>query len=1026
MKPSFLPLLTALLLVPIGVLPCLAQAPAYLHYGVSDGLPSGVVYCALQDQKGYMWFGTDKGLVRFDGTMFKVFGMKDGLPDNEVVNMFEDSKGRIWLSCFGQHPAYMLNGKIANASNDPLLAKMGMAGNFNFYEDQKHQVWIGSSSKTFYCLQDGRVDTYDALNSIHKVGEMGKDIYAFGFWFIYKILGQNKLDIQFTTPPPFFGVSAETIKKLKLGIEQANNSEFDFFSKTRHVSMVQSGNRVLYLYREGLLLLEFDNGSFKEIDRLLGVATATAYTDREGRFWVSNNDEGALCFDHRKHGLRHPEKFVEGKRVSQIYEDRENNTWFSTLNDGAYLLPKNAVQNYRVGTNSPLLSNNVISICKLLDGRLVAGDDKGHIYVQKGGAWEVVSIKEYVGYNRIRQILPLPDSTWMAVSDKAIVDEKKGILRLANSVGSYKSANWHKGKIWAGTSNHLMNWENGVSSPKFMVEGRTMVVFPDAQKSLWIGKLDGLFSEKDGFKKSWGNLFRPLASRILDIKQAGNDALWVATPDYGLLKVGVKQGEVVSVEIINDKLATPIENIQTIYAEPNGRVWLATNKGVFSIGNNLTIGHHGQINGLASDDVNAIFVDKDTLWAATVSGLSRLPLQQKDETGEFATRIVGVKFIADKGKLQYDLTTENPGRHLVSLPPGATMLEIELASLHYRTRGNLQFEYSTKEILLPFHAITFGNIINCLFGEKLKTDTIQGSVQNFGLRLTPGRFVNTATAILPGGIRSTQPDKIIITVLPYWWQTLWAMLLAFALVATFIVRMFKARAAFLKLQSTTAELHLQAIKSQMNPHFVGNSINAIQQFFYPPDPEKASEYISIFSDLLRRTMAFSEVDFIPFHDELQYLKDYLAMVELRFGEHFSYTISGHEGIEPQAMFPAMVLQPLLENATIHGLSPEGMSKLTVVFGKTQNRLTCTLTDNGVGIEESHRRKRLNPISRPSKGLELLQKKLQMLNQLYNADIKLATHDLGKAVPGKHGTQVVLSFLATGITKSKMAFNLKKH
>ena len=550
-----------------------------------------------------------------------------------------------------------------------------------------------------------------------------------------------------------------------------------------------------------------------------------------------------------------------------------------------------------------------------------------------------------------------------------------------------------------------------------------MVVFSDAQNSLWIGKLKGLFSEKGNFSKSWGDSFPPLAGRILDIKQAGNDALWVATPDYGLLKVTVNKGVVTKVEIINDRLANPIENIQTIFAEPNGKVWVATNKGVFSIGTNWTVGHHGQINGLASDDVNSVFVDKDTLWAATVSGLSKLLLKQQDETGEFSTRIVGVKYIDDKDKKQFDLTNEVLGSHHSTLPPGATMLEVELASLHYRTRGNLQFEYKTEELLLPFYAITFGNVVNCLFGKAVKTDTIQGSTQNFGLSLTPGRFKNTTTAILPGGIRSTQSDNITITVLPYWWQTLWAMLLAFGLVAAFVFRMVKARAAFLQLQSTVAEMNLQAIKSQMNPHFVGNTINAIQQFFYPPDPEKASEYISIFSDLLRRTMAFSEVDFIPFRDELQYVKDYLAMVELRFGEHFNYAICGEELIEPQAKFPAMVLQPILENATIHGLSPEGMSELTVSFEMRQNRLTCTLTDNGVGMEESLLRKRLKPANQPSKGLQLLEKKLQMLNKLYNAGITLATTDLSTLEEGKHGTQVTLSLLATGITKTKMAFKL---
>lgn len=1005
----FNPLLAVLLLV-FGGLPCWAQEPAYLHYGVSDGLPSGVVYCALQDKKGFMWFGTDKGLVRFDGSRFTVFGMKDGLPDNEVVNMFEDSRGRIWLSCFGQHPAYLHNGAIISAAKDSLLAKVQMAGNFNFFEDQQHRIWICSNSNLVYCLNDKTVDVYHAKNAIQKVAEFGGGLYAFGYWFIYKVVEPTLKEISFTTPPPFLALSAEAMNTLKQKVSEGQASERDFDSNTQHASMAQSGNRILGLYGDGLLLLEHENGRFKEISRLLGVQTATAFTDSDGRFWVTNTDEGALCIDHRKDGLSRPKKYLEGKRVSQIYEDREGNMWFSTLHDGAYALPKNAVQTYRVSSKSPLRSNNLTSISKMLDNRIVTGDDKGHVYIKSANKWDVFSFKNYIGYNRIRQILPQLDSTWMAVSDKAIAFENREAIVFSSAYGSYKSACLHNGSVCAGTSTSFLKWKGKDANPEILSNGRTMLVHSDAQNMLWIGKLNGLYSGRDNFNKKWGDVFPPLASRILDIQQAGNNALWLATPDYGLLRVGVNQGAVTRVEIINEKLPRPIENIQSIFAEADGKVWLATNKGVFFIRPDWSVGHYNQTNGLASNDVNAVLVDNDTLWAATVSGLSKLLLKQTGETGDFATRIVGIRYIHGNDNHQYDLATESPSQHQIVLPTDASLLEVELAGLHYRTRGNLQFEYKNQVKLLPFHLLTFGNLFTCLFGEKTETTIIQDADHDFGVRLTPGRFVGTATAILPGGARSTQPDQITITITPHWWQTIWAQLLVVGLLIFAVIRFFKGRAAFLKLQNTASELQLQAIKSQMNPHFVGNSINAIQQFFYPPDPVKASEYIAIFSDLLRRTMTFSEMDFIPFHEELQYVKDYLEMVKLRFGDHFSYDISGVEKIEHGAMFPAMILQPILENATIHGLSPEGVSHLTVHFEATKNRLIATLTDNGVGIQESLHRKNSKPQRRPSKGLDLLNRKVQMLNKLYTIDLKTTTTDLRKLGHANQGTQVVVSFV----------------
>ena len=98
------------------------QSPSYVHYGVSDGLPGNKVYCVLQDHRGFIWFGTDKGLARFDGTRFQIFGVKDGLPDPEVLNLFEDSQHRLWISCFTQKPCYMSGGRLMTAKNDSLLA----------------------------------------------------------------------------------------------------------------------------------------------------------------------------------------------------------------------------------------------------------------------------------------------------------------------------------------------------------------------------------------------------------------------------------------------------------------------------------------------------------------------------------------------------------------------------------------------------------------------------------------------------------------------------------------------------------------------------------------------------------------------------------------------------------------------------------------------------------------------------------------------------------------------------------------
>src|SRR4051812_12033790 len=97
------------------------QEYGYTHYDSKDGLASSTVYCVAQDKDGFMWFGTETGLSRYDGTRFRNFTQEDGLPDNEIIQLFADSKGRVWISPFKKAICYYYKGKIYNNENDSLL-----------------------------------------------------------------------------------------------------------------------------------------------------------------------------------------------------------------------------------------------------------------------------------------------------------------------------------------------------------------------------------------------------------------------------------------------------------------------------------------------------------------------------------------------------------------------------------------------------------------------------------------------------------------------------------------------------------------------------------------------------------------------------------------------------------------------------------------------------------------------------------------------------------------------------------------
>lgn len=982
----------------IGVVPLLAQQPAYLHYGVSDGLPSALVYDVKQDSKGFIWLGTDKGLVRFDGTRFKVFTTKHGLPDNDVLGIHEDKQGRLWLSCFQNNPCFLKDGKIHNEENDSLLSKMDLKGGvFNFSNSDNGDLWITGDIDKYCQISKGyQLETYlspvEAFNSVtkdhlkrpivtvEKVESFGDRNFALGQRSILDITNQDSI-----CPIYLF-------------------EEYEF--RDEMISVVKHGNNLYVSSKKGIHWLKFNGVTFVKHKYSTKFGSSLLKVDQAGNLWCCSQRYGAVRL-----GVDGPDEvFLKGKKVTNMHEDREGNLWFSTLNEGVYMLPRNASLRYSIEDGLPFQSNNFVSITIATNGGVLAGDDSGNLYHYRGNIWKKYNYGSYDGYNRVQKILTFPKGQWLALTEEGFLTNIKGTFNQLNYHGAPKSACFSKGNLWVGTSGYLLFAEK-LDSDNFqrVRQSRTTAICADSDSLIWVGGLNGIFCQQDHFEKNWGEAFEPLGHRITDIKSGGKNILWVASAENGLLKVGTSAGGVASVETINDHLEKPIENVQNIFPHQDG-VWLSTNTGVYYLNKDYQVRHLNENNGLIGNNVNSVAVSGDTLWVATTAGISRLLMGGNDDLGNTQTFIAEMRYNIGKEKKVVDFfELQQIGKH-IELPALATMAEIDLAAIHFRTRGNLQFEVSTKIGILPLYLLTWRNLYESaksLFGNCYQI-TENSASHSFGITMPPGSYFCTVTAILPNGLRRASPDLITILAKPHWWQLIWFHLGLAMGVGFLFWRFFKERENFLRIQTKNTELQLQAIRSQMNPHFVGNSINAIQQFFYPPDPVKASGYISMFSDLLRRTMYFSETDFINFKDELSYIRDYLEMIKLRFGERFDYEIRGVDKLSEETPFPAMFLQPILENATLHGLAPNGKSQLDINFDLKHGEVLCQVTDNGVGITASKAMKERRAEKRVSKGLLLLEQKAKTLNSLYPTEIQFKIEDISKQGIGT-GTRASISF-----------------
>jgi putative methionine-R-sulfoxide reductase with GAF domain len=208
-----------------------------------------------------------------------------------------------------------------------------------------------------------------------------------------------------------------------------------------------------------------------------------------------------------------------------------------------------------------------------------------------------------------------------------------------------------------------------------------------------------------------------------------------------------------------------------------------------------------------------------------------------------------------------------------------------------------------------------------------------------------------------------------------------------------------------------AEARLSALQAQMNPHFVFNALNSIKRMILDGDSEKASRYLSKFALMIRMTLNHSKDIFVTLDENIEYLKAYLEMEQLRFDDSFSYTIFTGANIDAgETSFPSLMIQPLVENAIWHGLLPARHEKRILIrFTQCDNKIACLIEDNGIGIRESEKLKQNNGAIHHSLGLENIKKRIKIMNEKYDTNCTLEIIDLKDVDKTKRGTRVILQF-----------------
>jgi Putative regulator of cell autolysis len=191
----------------------------------------------------------------------------------------------------------------------------------------------------------------------------------------------------------------------------------------------------------------------------------------------------------------------------------------------------------------------------------------------------------------------------------------------------------------------------------------------------------------------------------------------------------------------------------------------------------------------------------------------------------------------------------------------------------------------------------------------------------------------------------------------------------------------------------------------MNPHFIFNSLNSIQDLVLKGDVENSYSYITTFSNLMRRTLSYSDKDFIEFGQEIKLLEIYLSLESLRYKSDFSYKINTN-GMD-DVMLPPLLIQPFIENALIHGLlHKEGEKKLSISF-ELKDTLICTIEDNGIGRQQSKLIKERQRKEHESFSGKAIRKRFDILSSVFQGQFGYTYRDLYEGDQAS-GTQVILT------------------
>lgn len=950
-----------------------AQEP--LRFSTKQGLPSNHIYDIQEDANGFMWFATNRGLVKYNGETFRTFTIKDGLPNNNTWLLETDYQDRLWYFSKSNYQGFIKNDSIYKfpVENNKVISP-------RFIHKMKEGLFMISSSGVYKLLKN-KIKTVNFLEDVNEVNKKNTEAslkYNFKPNLTSFKVDEKKLICIYKNRLIILNKEYQKIKELTLDLPKNH----------RNLKIDNQGflyNDIFYYAMDrGILFVDFKTYKIKfySFKKLVNAAPIKYFRAKGLKNEIQISFPGHLLkFDYN---LNFKESYAFPKVLSKSsYQDSRGNIWLADLTNGVSLIP-----NTQVKANYYLEGKKVQKI-NLIDDEIYAGvNDDGFYQFSKQNKTFTKNVSLIKQNGEIYRIEKNNNTLLYISSGGAFV--KKGntynlieIFKRPKYFGGngFKNLVFYKNNFYAIHGSYISKLDNNFNYLKAISNTEGLLQTTIYKNKLFFGGSNGLHLLKnDAIVKV--NFKHHLSQTSISTLNATKNNLLVGTDGRG-------------VYVYNNDKVTHLKNtdgfsVQKIIKKEN-LLWLATNNGVQQLTLNDKDLENSKItntfyesDGLLQNNTNDIYVDKDTLYAASDIGLAKLII-----TNPIYKRNPKLYFKTKKDTLSFS----NEARRNISISFGLQdYVNQEYINYKYRLLPNQTDWVSTKT-----KTINFSNL-----SPKLYTLEVKATDQHF----------NTTT------------KKQFVKIVSFWYETKLAIIV---FVLLFLLLMFvifhyikkqiqKKAAAKTAQDKRIAGLELQALRSQMNPHFVHNSLNAIQYFIQRNEVELSENYLSKFSLLIRLFFEYSRRQNITLKEEIKLLENYLEIEKLRFEEKLSYQINVDESLDTEEMIiPAMILQPIVENAVNHGLfHKKENGNITIYFNYIdQKTYQVKIYDDGIGIKKSKEIYKNSTKNYRSNSTEVLKERLQLLEQSNMWQIAYELNDFSET-EHKEGTQVSIIFKQTAL------------